>query len=89
MDVEIEFGDDKLTQREQAILLLEAAEKAGYDQSVVRLTDGAFVAPQEVADQLHSVKSEPEPEPEPKAPAKKAAAKKAAAKKSTTKKAQE
>lgn len=84
MTVEIPFGDNM---RDQAVLLLAAAEKVEGDQSVVRTTDSSFVVPEKVAKEAGLSEDSPEPKPAAKkAPAKKAAAKKTAAKKTTAKK---
>jgi topoisomerase IA-like protein len=74
-DVEIEGRS-----RDQAILLLAAAEDLGLDASVVRTTTTGYLVPEEVAKQAESGSKE-------KAPAKKAAAKKTTAKKTVAKKA--
>lgn len=81
---------------DRAVLLLAAAQELDLDASVVQTSDGAFVVPQEVADQagveygsallIGTSNSEPSEEPEQKAPAKKTAAKKAPAKKTAAKK---
>lgn len=69
---------------DRAVLLLEAAEKAGLDQSVVRTRDGGFYVPAEVASAAgfgeDGEKKAPKKRAAKKAPAKKAAAKKAAPK---------
>jgi hypothetical protein len=80
MTVEIPFGDNM---KDQAILLLAAAEKTAGDQSLVRTTDSSFVVPEEVAKEAGLSEDKPEPKPTAakKAPAKKAAAKKTSAKK--------
>lgn len=72
--VEIPFGDNM---RDQAVLLLAAAEKVNGDQSVVRTTDSSFMVPEEVAKEAGLSEDKPEPKPV----AKKAAAKKTSAKK--------
>jgi hypothetical protein len=76
--------------RDQATLLLAAAEDLGQDQQqVVQTRTGAFYVPQEVADKAFgkgkTQADEPQKKAAKKAPAKKAAAKKQAAKKSTSK----
>lgn len=57
MDVKIRFGRDRLSQREQAILLLAEAERQGLDASVVKVSDGLFLAPVEVAQAVEEVES--------------------------------
>lgn len=81
--VKVPFGKTK----DQAILLLAAAEELGLASTVVRTTTGAFLVPAEVEKQAFSERDADKSEP--KKTAKKAPAKKAAAKKSPTTKAQE
>lgn len=87
-DVEIGFSQDRGVDRENAILLLAAAESLGRPRADVRTGLGKFVVDEEIAVEAGLVegkKADPESEkPAKKAPAKKAAKK--AAKKSTAKK---
>lgn len=74
--------------KEQAILLLAAAEDLGLDASVVRTTHKGYLVPEKVAKQVESGSEEekaPAKKAVAKAPAKKSAAKKAAAKKTAPK----
>jgi len=76
-DVFVPPGDSA---QDTAVLLLEAAEKAGEPADVVRSSDGGFVVPKELADAAgvdydKGDDDESDDEPEKK-PAKKAAAKK-------------
>jgi len=85
-DAYVKYGDDA---EKTAVLLLEAAEKAGADASVVRTTsDGEFIVPEEIADAAgveYEVDDSDDDgdgdEDEAPKPTKKAAAKKSAAKK--------
>ena len=65
-DVEVPFGEKSA---DDAVLLLEAAEKIYDDQSVVRTVTGAFLVPEDVAkkagvkyDKPDSSEAEAEPE---------------------------
>lgn len=66
--------------RDNAVLLLAAAEDLNLDAGVVRTTTNGYLVPEEVANQAGLGEEKPKP-------AKKAAAKKAPAKKTTAKKA--
>jgi hypothetical protein len=68
-DIEIPFGDSN---KDNAVLLLAAAEELGEDASVVRTTDSAFVVSEELAKKA-GFNDEGE---QKKAPAKKSSAKK-------------
>lgn len=76
-DIEVPFGDNN---KDNAILLLAAADDLGLDQSVVRTKLGAFVVPEEVAEKAFG-KAKVAEATEEKAPAKKTTAKKTTAKK--------
>lgn len=51
--IEVPFGKDT---KDNAVLLLAAAEELGLDPGVVRVTDGAFSVPQEVHDKAFGKK---------------------------------
>ena len=73
-DVFVPPGDSA---QDTAVLLLEAAEKAGEPADVVRSSDGGFVVPQELADAAGvDYESGDDSDDDEKKPAKKAAAKK-------------
>jgi topoisomerase IA-like protein len=74
-DVEIEGRS-----RDNAILLLAAAEELDLDVSVVRTTTNGYIVPEEVANEAGLGEEKPK-----KTAAKKTAAKKTAAKKATSK----
>jgi hypothetical protein len=69
---EVPFKNTRDEQRDQAVLLLAAAEELGLQPDVVQVKEGAFVVPNEVNDQAFGERK---------------STKKAAAKKSTAKKA--
>jgi phage protein D len=86
-DIEIPFGDNN---KDNAVLLLAAAQELELEASVVRTTYSAFIVPEEVAkkakvkgeevDEADVVDTNAEVSEPEKAPAKKAAAKKSTAK---------
>lgn len=66
-DVRVPYGDKA---QDTAVLLLEAAEKAKQDPSVVRTESGAFVVSEEIAkkakvDYIKDEEEQGEPEPSP------------------------
>lgn len=68
-DIKIPFGNNN---KDNAVLLLAAAEELGLDSSVVRTSTSAFVVPEDVAKKAgFNSEGEPAKKAAKKAPAKK------------------